>query len=50
MTNKKVIKNVGHRRFISGHLTVEEKRKTATIMEESNDGFQEKQKYGEKKI
>ena len=37
---------VGKRRFTSGHRTVEEKRKTATIIEEPSDELHEKLKHG----
>ena len=37
---------VGERRFTSGHRTLEEKRKTAAVMEERSDGLHEKQKHG----
>ena len=34
------------RRFISEHRTVEEKRKTSEIIQETSDGLDEKQKNG----
>ena len=37
---------VGQRKFASGQRTVEEKRKTTTLMEEPSGGFHEKQKHG----